>query len=129
MLIVPTSMLDELKSFPVKAISFRQEMYDRYLGKYTAVASNSDGMVDSVKNNLTRGLSQILPHLKEEAEYAVQDSLGDTASWERVNIYGASTRMIALMSGRVFVGLPLSRNEDWSVLPSQSPALAGGKGC
>jgi hypothetical protein len=67
-------MLDELKSFPVKAISFRQEMYDRYLGKYTAVTSNSDGMVDSVKNNLTKGLSQILPHLKEEAEYAVRDS-------------------------------------------------------
>jgi hypothetical protein len=122
MLIVPTSMLDELKSFPVKSISFRQEMYDRYLGKYTAVASNSDGMVDSVRNNLTRGLNHILPNLKEEAEYAVRDSLGDTTSWKRVVLYGASTRMITLMSGRVFVGLPLSRNEDWWVLCPQQPA-------
>lgn len=106
-------MLDELKSFPVKVISFRQEMYDRYLGKYTAVASNSDGMVDSVKNNLTRNMSHVLPHLEDEAEYAAQDSLGKTENWRRVNLYGASTRMIALMSGRVFVGLPLSRNEAW----------------
>lgn len=45
MIIIPSSMLDDLKTFPVKAISFRQEMCDRYLGKYTAVASNSDGMV------------------------------------------------------------------------------------
>ncbi|KAK2616576.1 hypothetical protein QQS21_000399 [Conoideocrella luteorostrata] len=117
MVIVPADMLDDLKAQPESTISFRREMYDRYLGKYTAVASNSSTMIHSVKVDLTRGLPHILPVMQEEARFATEQCLEgaelDGDGWFRTTVYGACTQMIALISGRVFVGLPLSRNKEW----------------
>lgn len=119
MVIVPTAMLDDLKTEPESSISFRREMYDRFLGTYTSVASNSPTMIQSVKIDLTRGLPQILPEMQEEAQFAAQQCLEgadfDKDGWFRTTVYSASTQIIALISGRVFVGLPLSRNQEWYV--------------
>lgn len=114
MVIVPTHLLDDLKAYPEETISFRREMYDRFLGKYTAVAPNSHAMVQAVKIDLTRAMGgNVLPILQDEAGFAAQQCLSVQGGWKDVTLYSATTRMIALMSGRVFVGLPLSRNEEW----------------
>lgn len=119
MVIVPPSMLDDLKAEPESTISFRREMYDRFLGTYTSVASNTPAMIQSVKVDLTRGLPHLLPEMQEEARFAtgqcLEGSNVDKDGWFRTTVYGASTQMIALISGRVFVGLPLSRDSEWYV--------------
>ncbi|KAJ6092289.1 hypothetical protein N7467_004258 [Penicillium canescens] len=117
MVIVPTHLLDDLKTYPEETISFRREMYDRFLGKYTAVASNSEAMVQAVKSDLTRGLGNVLPTLQQATIYAAENCLTadsqDSGGWSTIKLYAATTRMIALVSGQVFVGLPLCRNEEW----------------
>jgi hypothetical protein len=119
MVIVPTHLLDDLKTYPEETISFRREMYDRFLGKYTAVASNSEAMVMAVKSDLTRGLGNVLPTLQQATRYAAGNCLTadsqDSGGWSTIKLYAATTRMIALVSGQVFVGLPLCRNEEWCV--------------
>lgn len=122
MVIVPNHLLDDLKSFPEESISFRADMYDRFLGKYTSVAANTEAMVNSVKFDLTRGLGTVIPIMQEEAEYARDKYLDnsdirtrDAGGWSRALLYPLVAQMIALVSGRVFVGLALSRNEEWYV--------------
>jgi hypothetical protein len=89
-------------------------MYDRYLGKYTAFASNDDPMVKAIKNDLTRSIEDILPVLEDETKFALEDCLGDCKQeWTTKNLQNVSTKLIALLSGRIFVGLPLSRDEEW----------------
>jgi hypothetical protein len=117
MVILPTHLLDDLKAYPEDTISFRREMYDRYLGKYTSVASNSSAMIHSVKFDLTKSIGNLIPEMQDEMIYAMNDVMSGytpgTQGWTRVPVYALSTRVIALVSGRVFVGLPLSRNEEW----------------
>lgn len=114
---MPTHLLDDLKAYPEDAISFRHEMYDRYLGKYTSVASNSSAMIHSVKFDLTKSIGTLIPVMQEEMGYAMShfmsDYTPDLEGWIRAPLYTMSTRIIAMVSGRVFVGLPLSRNEEW----------------
>lgn len=126
MVIVPNNLLDDLKSFPEESISFRADMYDRFLGKYTSVAANTEAMVNSVKFDLTRGLGTVIPIMQEEAEYARRKYLDnsdirtrDAEGWSRALLYPLVAQMIALVSGRVFVGLPLSRNDEWYVLQTE----------
>lgn len=45
--------------------------------------------------------------------YAVEEGIGDCADWTSVNIFGKLLRIVALASGRIFVGRPLSRDEEW----------------
>ncbi|KAF4910817.1 Cytochrome P450 monooxygenase BOA4 [Colletotrichum fructicola] len=117
MVIVPTHLLDDLKAYPEDSISFRREMYDRYLGQYTSVASNSSAMIHSVKFDLTKNIENLIPLMQEEISYAMENFMcghtSEVGGWTRVPVYALSTRVIALVSGRVFVGLPLSRNEEW----------------
>jgi len=117
MIIVPTHLLNDLKAYPEEAISFRREMYDRYLGKYTSVASNSSAMIHSVKFDLTKSIGDLIPLMQDEVVYAMGNFMSgytpETQGWIRVPVYALSTRVIALVSGRAFVGLPLSRNEEW----------------
>ncbi|KAK1976426.1 cytochrome p450 monooxygenase [Colletotrichum cereale] len=117
MVIVPTHLLDDLKAYPEDAISFRREMYDRYLGRYTSVASNSSAMIHSVKFDLTKSIGSLIPVMQDEMSYAMSKFMSgytsDREGWVRAPIYTMSTRIIAFISGRVFVGLPLSRDEEW----------------
>ncbi|KAI0396351.1 cytochrome p450 monooxygenase [Xylariaceae sp. FL0594] len=114
MYIVPPKFLNELHKLPEKTMSFRKEMYDRFLGRYTAFASNEDSMVKSVKVDLTRSIDLLLPAMMEESDYAIAESFNVSKdSWTEVPLHGVSTRLIAYLSGRSLVGLPLSRTPEW----------------
>ncbi|KAI1380479.1 cytochrome p450 monooxygenase [Hypoxylon crocopeplum] len=112
--IVPIKTLQELNKLPEKTMSFRREMYDRFLGRYTAFASNEDALVKSIKNDLTKSLDSLLPLISEESDYAISQSLVlPSRTWTKVPLHSISTRLIAFLSGRTFVGLPLSRTPEW----------------
>ncbi|PWW79527.1 cytochrome P450 [Tuber magnatum] len=51
----------------------------------------------------------------EETRFALNTELPEctTGEWTPVDIFTLIIRMVARMSGRAFVGLPLCRNEDW----------------
>ncbi|KAI2628694.1 cytochrome p450 monooxygenase [Hypoxylon sp. NC1633] len=115
MYILPTKYLPELNKIPEKAMSFRREMYDRFLGRYTAFASNEDALVKSIKNDLTKSIDSILPQMAEESDYAISQYLDlPSGLWTSVPLQSVSTHLIALLSGRTFVGLPLSRTPEWT---------------
>lgn len=67
----------------------------------------------TMRNVLTRNTPTVLESFTEEVSYAVNRHIGACKDWTPVVARAAACRIVSLMSGRAFVGLPLSRDEDW----------------
>ena len=67
-----------------------------------------------IHKNLARRLHKIIPGTWEELRQRFDDSWGiDTKEWKEVDVFENMMRTIAQASNRMFVGLPLCRNEDY----------------
>ena len=91
------------------------ELFERQLGKYTLIGTvgRAHGFVNSIRTDLNRNLSATLETLLAEVDYAVDSALGRCEEWTPILVYQKALRLVALLTGRTFVGLPLSRDEDW----------------
>lgn len=83
------------------------------MGKYTGLGKNVTPLADSVRNELTMNINITLAILQDEIRYAVEEGIGNCPDWTPVQIFGKLLRIVALASGRIFVGRPLSRDEEW----------------
>jgi hypothetical protein len=111
-LILPVSYLDELKALPEHQLSFAAYTTHRHYGQ---VQAPDPFVIKSIKNDLTQNIVRALAALQDECEYAFATEMPDCPSdtWTPVHVYPMLCRMIALLSGRVFVGLPLCRDQNW----------------
>lgn len=112
-LILPSQYLDEIKSLPEDQLSFKKEMYMRVAGKYSSLGLGSPAFYESIRKDLTRNTGSVLEELQKEAEFAIPYKLGPCNEWTELPMYATAVRIIAALSGRVFVGYPLCRNEEW----------------
>lgn len=114
-IILPARYIDEVKSISGHKLNLTADLYERQLGGFTLIgtAGHIPGFVDSIRWDLNRNLTSTLPTLLQEVSYAVKDSLQFYDDWTAVKVYPKALRMVALLTGRVFVGLPLSRDEKW----------------
>jgi gliotoxin biosynthesis cytochrome P450 monooxygenase len=51
--------------------------------------------------------------LQDEIQYAVEEGIGNCSGWTSVKVFEKLLRIVALASGRIFVGRPLCRDEEW----------------
>jgi hypothetical protein len=82
-------------------------------GKYTGLGTVVTPLVESVKHELTMNINITLSILQDEIRYAVEEGIGGCPDWTSVNVFGKILRIVALASGRIFVGKPLCRDEEW----------------
>lgn len=112
-IILPNYLFDEVKDLPDNQLSFRQQVYKLLNGKYTGLGTIVTPLVESVKNELTMNINTTLSILQDEIQYAVEEGIGDCPDWTAVKVFEKLLRIVALASGRIFVGKPLSRDEEW----------------
>ncbi|KAK6069465.1 cytochrome p450 monooxygenase [Seiridium cupressi] len=112
-IIIPMSMFKEAMHAPSKQLSFMRSIYTTFQGRYTYVGTDIDDIIHAIRSDLTKSISDILPLLQYETEYCLEHAIGEASTWRSVPAYATMVRMIAILSGRVFVGLPLSREEKW----------------
>lgn len=93
--------------------SFRAELYDIFLGRFTHIGENSRDVIDAVRLDLTRNLNGVLQPIQDEAAHTLAQLVPDSTEWTTLPLQQTVLRLVGLMSGRVFVGLPLSRDEEW----------------
>lgn len=107
--------LDEIKSLPENKVSFIEEFRDRFWGHYTAFADHTESstVAHSVKVDLTQSLSKALEIMQPEAQMAFKAEMPPCEDWLTVKIYPIILRLVAKVSGRVMVGEPLCRDENW----------------
>lgn len=113
MLVLPAKYINEIKSLPEGKVSFNKAVEKRFVGEHTTLGHTDDALTDAVRMDLTRNIPKSLEVLQDEASTAIPDTIGPCPDWKPITVYSACLRMVALLSGRVFVGLPLCRNEEW----------------
>lgn len=111
--VLPNSMLEFTKNLTENTISMHEDAMKRMHGKYTGIGSDHPQAIAAVGNELTRNISRTLSELQNEVIYAFDTEVGECSEWTEFPVYGKLLRIIALVAGRVFVGLPLCRDEKW----------------
>jgi hypothetical protein len=112
--ILPISVLDEVRNLPENIVSFNGEIRRIFVGKHTGFGDDRPEVIAAVKVDLTRNIASTLDGLQDEIKYALNKEFGSCEDWTSIKLYGKLARAVALLSGRVFVGRPLSRVEEWS---------------
>lgn len=77
------------------------------------MGTKADEFDAAMRYTLTRNTPIILASFTAEVDYATTQNIGPCEDWTAVKPRGAMSRVAALLSGRAFVGLPLSREEKW----------------
>jgi len=114
LVILPRWAINEIKTLPEEQLSLNKELYIRFLGRYTLLGQDDDEMVAVIKHDLTRGLSDIFDDiLIDETKYGLASNFGQCADWTSFTVSEKIARVVTMVNGRTFVGLPLSREEDW----------------
>jgi cytochrome P450 len=84
------------------------------LGRYTGLGIPNIETTEAIKIDLTRNISKVLSDLQDEMVYACDREIGECPKWTEVPVYDKALQLVALISGRTFVGLPLSRDKEWT---------------
>lgn len=67
-----------------------------------------------IHKNLARKVDGVIPAISDEIKVVLDETLGlDTIGWTDITVWDSAMRVIARVSNRMFVGLPLCRNEDF----------------
>lgn len=111
--ILPNYMLDEIKNLPEDQISFTKAVYTNMLGRYTGIGTSHPQLVEAIRVDLTRNISKTLSGLQDEVTFAVDTEFGTYEGWTAVKVFEKLIKTVARISARVFVGLPLCRDEEW----------------
>ncbi|KAF5871451.1 putative cytochrome p450 monooxygenase protein [Botrytis fragariae] len=113
MVVLPHCTNDEVRLLPEEKVSFHKEIERIFLTAHTKFGRNAPAVVKTVKTDLTRHVASTAGPLQDELHFALDTEFGPCESWTKVVLLQKVLRIVALISGRVFVGRPLSRNEEW----------------
>ncbi|CAD6501468.1 BgTH12-01720 [Blumeria graminis f. sp. triticale] len=111
-IVLPKISINDVKGFPESKASFNEHVSREFHPQVTGLGA-SDVSREFVAKDLTRFVGAALHVLQDETTYAFNKELGSCEEWTPFVLYSFTARVVALLSGRVFVGLPLSRNEEW----------------
>jgi hypothetical protein len=124
LVMLPTSVYLESKALASGRND--RESYERFMGRWTHLGSDLREVPDSIRQDLTQSIADILPLIQDETRYAFSKEIGTPKDWTGIRVYPTMLKMVALLSGRVFVGYPLNRNDAWlDASINYTTALAG----
>lgn len=92
----------------------RSHHYDVFLGQYSFMGTKADEFDEAMRYDLQRNTPKVLASFVAEVDYVFEKTFGKPRVWEAFQPRECMARVAALMSGRAFVGLPLSRDEEWA---------------
>ncbi|KAM0817245.1 putative Ent-kaurene oxidase [Seiridium cardinale] len=105
-IVVPNSPLEELRRLPDDHINNRNALEKAVERRFAGLDGDSNLLNHVVRAELTRSLS-------EKAARTVDGELGAYEDWVRTPIYQKLLRIVAIVSGHVFLGPELCRREGY----------------
>ncbi|KAG0136196.1 cytochrome P450 [Tuber indicum] len=115
--ILTHAQVRELCNAPDDVISFSHANAKMLMDKYTGMARfvETQYLQDATRIKLTQNLGNMLGAQLEETQFALDAELPGSATneWLSVDIFPTILRIVARVSARSFIGLPVCRNEDW----------------
>lgn len=113
MVILPDHCVNDVKNRPESEISFDQFINHALYNAQTGLGGAQRSVVGAIRDELTRSIQRTLVEIQDESNHAFETEIGPCHEWTRINLTEKLLRIVALISGRVFVGLPLCRDERW----------------
>ncbi|KZL63086.1 cytochrome p450 [Colletotrichum incanum] len=110
---VPPKYLPELKKAPDNIISFTKAIDESMQAKYTKIENDMPILVHAVRASLTPALPRLNAGISDEVVEAMRLELPQSTDWNEININAKLLRIIAMVSGRVFIGSDLCRDERY----------------
>lgn len=106
---------EEVRNLPENQVSFEKEIKRMMLYDHTGIGQIEHELKSTVRVDLTRNTAGVLDALQDEVRFAFEQEFGSKTGqdWTSFRLYEKLVRVVALVSGRAFVGRPLSRNEEW----------------
>ncbi|KJX97743.1 cytochrome p450 like protein [Zymoseptoria brevis] len=116
--ILPPKTFDSIKSLSEDSLSFYDALDTRFLHHLTTIKVPEEGgdtpILKALAIDLPRHLKNHVADIAEESEYAFAAILPKCDDdWVEVYPMQVLPRILALVSGRIFMGHPLSRNPDF----------------
>ncbi|KAL2161084.1 hypothetical protein VTH06DRAFT_8797 [Thermothelomyces fergusii] len=111
--VVPPKYLAELRKLPDDVLDFDQAIAQTLHATYTKVPIGEVLIPHTIKASLTPSLVRLNPTIASEVQLSIRNELPPCDDWTSVNINQKLLRIVALVSGRVFIGEELSRSEEY----------------
>ncbi|XXG96060.1 hypothetical protein Hte_002337 [Hypoxylon texense] len=114
-IVIPRHLMEEVRQLPDdiinidKAFDIMNEHKSLKMGNRKLTAF----MIHIIRGDLTRGLSRINPRLSAETAQTIQEELPPCDDWTSVVAYQTVLRMVAKISGAIFIGPELCRSDDY----------------
>ncbi|KAH7028649.1 cytochrome P450 monooxygenase [Macrophomina phaseolina] len=111
--VISRQFIDELKGLPTETLDFHAAVQTNFIGKYEWVTLGSDLLARTILEQLTQQTSALLPIMADEITRTFGEEMPECKEFTPVRVYDCLKRIAAILTGRVFVGAPLNRNEKW----------------
>ncbi|RDA95614.1 hypothetical protein CP533_1095 [Ophiocordyceps camponoti-saundersi (nom. inval.)] len=121
LLVLSRKYLDELHNAPVHRLSSIQGLIKNFGGRYSGISllGESDVGTRALQTRITPNLAKLSDEMRDELEYALQTEMPDCQDWTTVSVQPLLLKLLGHVTQRVFIGLPLCRNEKWLVISSE----------
>ncbi|KAL4863838.1 hypothetical protein BDV12DRAFT_176986 [Aspergillus spectabilis] len=115
LVVLPVSEIDTVKALPENEVSIKKHHYNQFLGEYSHMGTKADEFDDAMRYLLVRNTPAVLASFTAEIDYAISSEfkIQHGTEWTRITPRSIMPRVATILSGRAFVGLPLSRDEEW----------------
>jgi cytochrome P450 len=114
--VLPPSEINWIITQPESSLSAQEMHRDQLQSDWTFLNQNIVKYPihqDVIRGNMVRKLDSFTEPVMEELQQCFDDYWGMSTEWHEVNIWDSMMKVFARTSNRMFVGLPLCRNEDF----------------
>ncbi|KAF4509818.1 hypothetical protein G6O67_001762 [Ophiocordyceps sinensis] len=111
--VLSSKFLPELKKLPDSVLSVTAAFDELMESKYTGIETDFPIVPATIKAQLTPALARLNATISREVGEALALEMPAAEDWTEVNINGILMRVVAMASGRVFIGPELCRNEEY----------------
>ncbi|KAF4814196.1 Cytochrome P450 monooxygenase ATR2 [Colletotrichum siamense] len=111
--VIPPKFIPELKKLSDTVLGFQEATDEAINNQYLDIPTDTTMLAHTVKVSLTPALARLSPAIAAEVTHAIDTELPPCKDWTEVPINNKLFRIVAMASGRVFVGPELCRNEAY----------------
>ncbi|KAF2820408.1 hypothetical protein CC86DRAFT_471493 [Ophiobolus disseminans] len=103
-IIIHPQLMPEVRKLPDTVLSFPEAVDMMMESKYTGYSSEAALMIHSFRADPNPALSRLNPIILAVSDQAIAEQMPDCNDWTPVHVYSKPSKMVAKISGRLFVG-------------------------
>lgn len=113
-IVIDPKYAKELAKLPDSFLSFNKAVEETMHEQFTHISgSGPDLLPHTIKMNLTPALGRLNPVLAQEVRDSMELELPQSSDWTEFVLSPKLYRIVAMASGRIFIGAELCRNEEY----------------